>query len=60
MKSTHYDPSFWNTLDTMMSSSFCIVRLEELKLKFHGKQRQILREHINNAVKVMEEIGQEG
>ena len=60
MDSTQYDPSYWNTLDTIVSSSSCIDRLGELNFKLHGKQRQILRENINRGFKLREKTVQDG
>jgi hypothetical protein len=60
MDATIYGPSYWKTLDTMTTATFCIERLDELSSKLHGKQRQKLRENINNAVKIRERMVQEG
>jgi ribonuclease HI len=60
MDSSGYGPVFWKTLDTMATVSFCIDRLDELKLKLHGKQRQKLRESINKAVQLREKMVKDG
>ena len=60
MNSTPYGPSYWTTLQEMGKASLCIKILEDLKSKLHGKQRQILRENINKAVKLRERMIKEG
>ena len=50
MDSTKYGPSFWTTLPGRVDPDLCILILEEIKGKLHGKQRQILRSHISEAV----------
>ena len=60
MDSTIFGSAYWKTLDTMVTATFCIGQLEGLKLKLHGKQRQLLRENINEAVKLREKMVQDG
>jgi len=48
MDATIHGPSFWKSLDSMDTPSFCIDRLEKLKSRLQWKQRQKLRE--NNGV----------
>jgi len=54
MDSTTHGPSFWKTSDTMVTSSFCIGQLEELKSRLHGQQRQKLQENISKTVRIRE------
>ena len=60
MDATKYGPSFWTTLPGRVDPDLCIMILDELKLKLHGKQRQILREHISEAVRYRESMIQRG
>jgi len=44
----------------MVTTSFCIDRLEELKSRLHRKQRKKLRENINKVVRIREKMVLEG
>ena len=60
MNTTKYGPSFWIHLPDFVKSSLCIEVLKELKSMLHGKQRQLLREQINKAVRLRESMVKEG
>jgi ribonuclease HI len=60
MNASPHGPSYWTTLSSMGKVQDCIKILEDLKYKLHGKQRQILRENINAAVKLRENMIKEG
>jgi hypothetical protein len=60
MDSTKYGPSFWTTLPGRVDPDLCILILEEIKGNLHGKQRQILRSHISEAVRFRENMIQRG
>ena len=60
MNASPHGPSYWTTLSSMGKVPDCIKILEGLKSKLHGKQRQILRENINAAVQLRENMIKEG
>jgi hypothetical protein len=51
-----YGPSYWSALTDIVKEDQCIKILEKLKLKLHGKERRILRENINEAVRYRETL----
>ena len=60
MNASSFGPLYWSSLTTMADVPTCIEALSKLKHKLHGKQRQLLREGINQAVSFREKMVAEG
>jgi hypothetical protein len=54
LNSTDYGPYYWTAITVRVTEEECIKILKGLKLKLHGKQRRIMRENINEAVRYRE------